>query len=177
MCKLVGMLVIISLLVLSCSPTADNTSNTDMPSNGINNNNTNGQVLPTEGQPPDDITWISPGKVVIGTFYPGARAEYPILIHNGNDVSATFTVTYRYPGNTAEGYAKPTEDVQDWVIIADMTPVIAPKQTEEILITLAMPDDAEVFALQWEFWISVIDTTQTGMVRTELCSRWLVNMR
>ena len=29
----------------------------------------------------------------------------------------------------------------------------------------------------WEFWISVLDLSQTGMVTTEIASRWLVSMR
>ena len=124
-----------------------------------------------------DRTWISPGKVQVGNFYPGARAEWTLLVHNGNDIAASFLVTYRYPDHVAEGYAKPMSEVQGWIIIADPTPVIAPKETKEILIVLAMPEDATVFAPKWEFWISVKDTTQTGMVVTELCSRWLVQMR
>lgn len=132
-------------------------------------------VLPNE--PPEDVTWISPGKIQVGNFYPGARAEWNLTIHNGNDTTATFAVTYRYPDHVGEEYAFPTEEVGDWIIIADTAPVIAPKETREILVILAMPEDAAVFAPGWEFWISVKDTTQTGMVQTELCCRWLVTMR
>ncbi len=138
-------------------------------------NNASSVVLPNE--PPKDVTWISPGKVNIGNFYPGARAEYPLSIHNGNDVATSFSVTYRYPDNVQEGYVKPLEEAQDWVIIADSTPVLMPKETKDILIVLAMPKDAKSPASKWEFWISVIDTTQKGMVRTELCARWCVQMR
>lgn len=207
-------------------------------------------IPPGDKPPPEDMTWISPGKVMVSNFYPGARAEYPLLIHNGNDYTteqklvttekgetlvlvtlsnplfgdysdiqvgssligdrpavltytedtqgiiitgllenheriltvtykyfATFEIKYRYPDHVGEDYVKPPEETQDWVIIADPTPVIAPKETREILIVLAMPEDAAVFAPEWEFWISVRDTTQTGMVQTELCSRWLVCMR
>jgi hypothetical protein len=98
-------------------------------------------------------------------------------VHNGKDSAASFLVAYRYPDSVGEGYVKPAKEVQDWVIIADPTPVIAPKETREILVVLEMPEDAAVFAPKWEFWISVKDTTQTGMVQTELCSRWLVSMR
>ena len=134
-----------------------------------------GVVLP--GEPPADRTWISPGKVNIGNFYPGARAEYPITIHNGADTKTSFSVTYRYPDHVGEGYVKPPLEVQDWVIIADSTPVLMPKETRDILVVLEMPKDSKVFAPKWEFWISVIDTSQVGMVVTELCSRWLVAMR
>lgn len=43
------------------------------------------EVNPQEGEPPIDKTWISPGKVNVGNFYAGARAEWPLLIHNGSD--------------------------------------------------------------------------------------------
>ena len=169
---IIGLLVIGLLVVSGCAtsyaPPVNEPSEPPPASSGTT-------VLP--GEPPIDRTWISPGKVQVGNFYPGARAEWNLLVHNGNDTAASFLVAYRYPDHVADGYAKPTAEVQDWVIIADPTPVIAPKETREILIVLAMPEDAAVFAPKWEFWISVKDTTQKGMVVTELCSRWLVVMR
>lgn len=132
-------------------------------------------VLP--GEPPTDMTWISPGKVNVGNFYPGARAEYPLSIHNGNDTATSFLVSYRYPDHVGEEYVKPPPEAQDWIIIADATPILMPKETRDILVVLAMPKDANSPAPKWEFWISVVDTTQTGMVRTELCARWLIQMR
>ena len=133
--------------------------------------------VPSGDEPPADRTWISPGKVNVANFYPGGRAEYPITIHNGKDTTASFLVSYRYPDHVGEGYVKPTPEAQDWVIIADSTPVLMPKETRDILVVLAIPNGAKVFAPKWEFWISVIDTTQVGTVRAELCSRWLVSMR
>lgn len=175
--------------------------------------------------PPQDMTWISPGKVAVGNFYPGARAEWIIQVHNGNDSAtesrlvttgsgessvtillnspllsndsivevrsslvkdqpkavscnllgntvlvdglvgnsqrtlvvtyrccAPFVVSYRYPDHVGEGYVKPTSVVQDWVIVAETTPILAPQETRDILITLEMPElellnDAEV-----QFW-------------------------
>lgn len=141
----------------------------------VNNGGTT-PILPGK-PPPEDMTWISPGKVKVANFYPGARAEYPLLVHNGNDTTASFTVYYRYPDHVDSDYVKPSEEVQDWVIVADPTPVLMPRETREILIILDMPSNAEVFASNWEFWIGVMDTTQTGMVKTELCCRWLVSMR
>jgi len=76
-----------------------------------------------------------------------------------------------------EEYAIPTSEVQDWVIIADPTPVLEAFETREVLIAVVMPEDAESPAPKWEFWIAVKDVTQTGMVQTELACRWLVSMR
>ena len=130
-------------------------------------------------EPPGDMTWISPGKVQIGNFYPGARAEWPVQIHNGKDVETIFSVKYRQPDYVGEGYAMPPDEAQDWVIIVDSTPVLAPKETKDILTVLAMPKEGEA-PPKWEFWISVMDTGAVkGMtgIHTELCTRWLVNMR
>jgi len=132
-------------------------------------------VLPDE--PPIDKTWISPGKVNIGNFYPGARAEYPITIHNGNDTDTSFAVAYRYPDHVATGYAKSPTEAQDWVIIADLTPILMPFETRDVLVAIELPEDAINLPSKWEFWISVMDTTQIGTVKTELCVRWLVDMR
>ncbi len=134
-----------------------------------------GVILPNE--PPVDRTWISPGKVNIDNYYAGGRAEYPISIHNGKDTTAAFSVSYRFPDRVADGYSIPTPDVQNWIIIADSTPVLAPKETKQVAIVLEMPEKAINPAPKWEFWISVVDTTQAGFVKTELCSRWLVSMR
>jgi len=164
----VGLLLIGLLVVSGCTQPYSPPANTSPSGDG---------TITLPGEPPIDRTWISPGKVQVGNFYPGGRAEWDLLVHNGSDTVASFTVAYRYPDHVAEGYAKPIPEVQDWVIIADPTPIILPKETKAILIVLEMPKDAAVFAPRWEFWISVKDTTQKGMVVTELASRWLVVMR
>jgi len=129
--------------------------------------------------PPElyDKTWISPGKVEVGNFYPGARAEWPLTIHNGNAEPAQFEVKYREPGSVEEGYVKAPSIAQDWVIIADPAPILEGFETREVLIAIVMPEGAESPAPKWEFWIAVKDATQTGTVQTELALRWLVTMR
>jgi len=124
--------------------------------------------------PPDDVTWISPGKVLIGNFYPGARAEWNVTIHNGNEASVGFRVSYCKPARVGAG--RQMVEAQDWVIIADPTPVLQPKETKEILIALDVPKGVRGLPDKWEFWVSAIEQGQ-GMVQTELVSRWLVDMR
>jgi hypothetical protein len=135
---------------------------------------TGGEVSP----PPElyDKTWISPGKVMVGNFYPGARAEYLLSIHNGNDEPTKFSITYREPGSTGEGYVAAPSEAERWVIIADPAPVLAAKETRQVPIAVEMPKAAKA-PPKWEFWIAVKDVTQTSMVQTELICRWLVEMR
>lgn len=128
-----------------------------------------------EGEPPEDMTWISPGVVEVSYFYPGARAEWPIRLHNGNDAPTTFSIKYKVPDRLREGYEMAPEAARNWVIITDPTPLLLPKETREILIVVELPGDAKV-PPKWEFWIAVKDTSQTGFVQTELCSRWLISM-
>jgi hypothetical protein len=181
---LVTLMAMLGLLLGGCISTSSSSdyypptdpSSDNMPSTPTSPpNDTPATVL--DNPPPDDVTWISPGKVNVANFYPGGVAEYPITIHNGNDEPTTFNVRYRFPDHVGEGYVKPSAEVQDWVIIAEMTPVLLPRETRDIMVTLAMPLDAVVFAQKWEFWVAVSNAGQTGMVRTEMATRWIVDMR
>ena len=178
--KLLIVFMVIGLLIVSgCAPAYTPPASTPPASSG---SVTAPSAAPDGGttilpdEPPIDRTWISPGKVQVGNFYPGARAEWNLLVHNGKDTAASFLISYRYPDHVGDGYAKPTTEVQDWIIIADPTPILAPKETREILIVLEMPKDATAPGKLWEFWISVKES-QTTFIQTELCSRWLVSMR
>ena len=137
----------------------------------------NSPITVDDQQPPDNVTWISPGKVIIGNFHKGAKAEYPIAIHNGEDTSIEFLVYYRQANRAADGYIIAPDTMQDRVTIADPTPVLAPKETRNVIVVLEMPDEAEPPSSRWEFWIAVKDNSQNEMIQTELCSRWLVEMR
>ena len=167
--KLVWLLVVAGILLVGCAQPSlppGETPPVEPP------------VVETPEPPPElyDKTWISPGKVMVGNFYPGARAEYPLSIHNGNDEPAEFSVTYRVTDNTAEGYVRAPDETEGWVIIEDPAPVLAAKETRDVLIAVEMPEDAEA-PPKWEFWIAVKDVTQAGMVQTELACRWLVEMK
>jgi len=157
--RLIGLLILLGLLLMGCaqpSPAAE----------------------PLE--PPPELyeqTWISPGKVEVGNFHPGGGAKWPLTIHNGNAEPARFEVRYMEPGSVEEGYVKAPDIVQDWVLIADPTPLLEGFETREVMIAVEMPEDAESPGPNWEFWIAVKDVTQTGMVQTELACRWLVTMR
>ena len=128
-------------------------------------------------KPPEDTTWISPGKVFIEGLFPGARAEWTLSVHNGNDEDAPFLVTYKEPSHVEEGYDLPLAECPDWLVITETTPVLAPKETRDILIALDIPEDATISMDNWELWVSVKDASQEGTVQTQLASRVLVSMQ
>jgi len=209
-------------------------------------------TLPTGYEPPEAQTWLSPGRVQIGNFYPGATAEWNILVHNGENsckieyyigteagetagsvvlpeglvggslssvvslVSnylgdrpssvgynvgkkelaisglapsttrkisivylspepSTFSIYYKEPDSLTEGFSMPPIGAKDWVIVSDPSPVLAPKETREIMVSVVMPQGATA-PNKWEFWIGVAQAS-AGMVQVELCSRWTVEMR
>jgi hypothetical protein len=155
--RLIGLIVVVGLLLAGCAQPSP-------------------LVSPEPPPEQSDNTWISPPKVEVGNFYPGARAECALTIHNGKDEPAKFSVTYREPSSPSEGYAAAPPEAKDWVKIADPAPVLKAKETREVLIAVEMPKGAEA-PPKWEFWIAVKDVTQTGMVQTELACRWLVEMK
>ena len=124
-----------------------------------------------------DVNWISPGKVTIGNLYPGARAEYPITIHNGGDAEASFAVAVREPDYVADGYEPLPEEYHGWITISDSNPVIGPKQSLDVMITVTLPSDISYPGKNVEVWVSVMEQGQEGMIRTELASRWLISTK
>jgi len=179
--KLAIALIVLSLLLAGCAGSKSPVPPMPVPLTPAETApmpETNGTPSPVilHKEPPEDMTWISPGKVNVSNFYAGARAEYEMLVHNGKDEATEFSVTYRIPNQVSKGYVKAPVGAQDWVIIADSTPVIKTRETKEILIVLDMPLETTA-PPKWEFWISVMEKAQPGMIHTELCARWLVDMR
>ena len=136
------------------------------------------QPVPTEqlATPPMNVSWISPGKVEVGDFYAGASAEYPLRVHNGNDVPTLFLVTCRLPDNTATGYVIPQPDAVNWITVTGAETPLQAYETRDVMVSLNMPADGLYPAPKWELWVSVVDSSQEGFVHTELCSRWLITM-
>lgn len=164
--------ILIAVVVISLvggSATTPNGGNSTPAHNTTANGSTN-------NTPPDTSTWISPGKVFIDNYVPGTSVEYELQVHNGNPHEATFTVDYRVPDHVLEGYERPTSEVRDWVRFSEKRPLLKPYETRIVAIRLAMPSTALVPGDKWEFWIGVIDQSQSGNVWTELCQRWLITM-
>jgi hypothetical protein len=128
-------------------------------------------------EPPKTSTWISPGKVNIGNFYKGATAEWFIKVHNGNSVPTEFSLGIKRPNYTTEGFSIPVVTYEDWLVISERNPTLEPYETRSIPVVLKIPTTVKSIPSKWEVWVSVMDESQTGTVRTELCSRWLVTMR
>jgi len=126
--------------------------------------------------PPNDVNWIYPSSLTIAGFTYGATAEYQIQVHNGNPATVTFSITARPADNTITGYSRAPDNVKDWVKISPSSLELAPETTGLVTIDLQMTSEVNL-PKKWEFWISVVDTSQTGMLKMELCERWKINMR
>jgi hypothetical protein len=127
--------------------------------------------------PPNTSNWISPGKFYIEDYEPGSSVELLLQVHNGNPVAANFTVDYRHPDTTLDGYARAPSEARQWVWISHRKVTLDAYQTLDVTIRLGMPSSGNVTAGQWEYWIGVIDQSQTGIVQTESATRVLVTMK
>lgn len=125
--------------------------------------------------------WVSPAVVEIGNYHSGARKEWRIRIHNGRDTKSDYLVSYKVPVETADGYAMPLPEAEFWVMIAERTPMLAPKETRDVLVAFAIPDEentkySKLAGTKWEFWIRVVENPK-AMVNSGYDVRWLVQMR
>lgn len=117
---------------------------------------------------------FSPGKYHIGNLRAGKQADLPITIHNGSDEVCSLAIAYRVPDFVDEGYATPPFGASDWLIVPEANLEVRPQEKRETILTIDIPEGATT-PDKWEFWISVKDTSQTGMVQTEGCLRIFVS--
>jgi hypothetical protein len=165
-----SVLVAIVALLVVLNPLGFGTGNNLTP--GDNSTPANNSTV----EPPS-TTWISPGKVIVGNLSYNEEFKHELQIHNGGNQTAVFSVDYRHPDWVEEGYAKLPSDIRQWVYIKEKKPSIAPGETRNVLISLYVPMGANITGGKFEFWIGVIDQSQTGMMITELAQRWLVTMK
>lgn len=165
-----GIVAIVVVVLVVTNPFGGGANNTEPNGNGGSNGNGD--------RPPNTSNWIHPGKTYIENYEPGSSKEFILEVHNGNAFSANFTVDYRHPDEPLEGYSKAPSDARGWVWISHRRPELDPYETLMVTIRLGMPTSGgNLTASKWEFWLGVIDQSQTGLVQTELASRVLVTMR
>lgn len=122
----------------------------------------------------ENVVWLNPGTVEITNLYSGAKGEYYLQVHNPKTTTSSFSIYRKNPTSVREGFTRLPEQYYDWVIISTPTIDIPAQSISTILITIKMPDKDKVTGKKYETWIGVMDNSQTGMVRTEICSRWMI---
>lgn len=120
---------------------------------------------------------IDPGKVYIDNLYPGAQGEFPITVYNQNDYETTFIVKARTPDYTAEDKGYDALPYLEWVTVTPERVIISASDTGDVLITVAMPEDADYSGKKSEVWISFKEEGAAGMVQIELASRIFISTR
>lgn len=126
-------------------------------------------------QLPPEQTWISPGKYYVEGLHPGASADIPVAVFNGNEEDTTFEITVRQPSSP-----KPPYEPWPWpesVVVSTPEPTLIPGEVKPIAIELSMPEGVEYEEKMAEIWVSVIEQGQEGMVITELVTRVLIETR
>ena len=121
------------------------------------------------------VMWLNPGKVYISNLSQGAQAEWNLRIHNEKETENSFSVYVRAPDYTAQGYEKLPPRFYRWVEIPQSKIVVPPEQIAEALVRVKMGNEDWASQKNYEIWIAVMDESQKGMVRTEICSRWFIS--
>ncbi len=120
---------------------------------------------------------IDPGKVYVDNLYPGAQGEFPITVYNQNDYETIFVVKARTPDYTAEDEGYDALPYLDWVTVSPERVIISASDTGDVIITVAMPEDADYSGRKSEVWISFKEEGAPGMVQIELASRIFISTR
>lgn len=122
-------------------------------------------------------TGIGPGKIRVENYRLGDSFSKSLLVYNGHDVRTSFTIKYRYPDWVGDGFSMPSPETPKWVTIYTDVVTLDPHEGISLPITLLVPRGATVPSDKWEFWIAVIDQSQSGNIVAELAQRWIVTMK
>jgi len=122
-----------------------------------------------------DVTYIVPSEVFVEGIYPGARAEHPFSVHNGEDSEQQFEIRVVDPATNQKGYAPLPRENYDWIVVSSNRPVISSMTTEHITVALVIPEDADSLSDKFEFWMGAAGGK--GFIQIQLCSKWLVTMK
>ena len=120
---------------------------------------------------------IDPGKVYVDNLYPGARGEFPITVYNQNDYETTFVVKARGPDYTAEDEGYDALPYLEWVTVTPSRVTIGASDKDDVLVIVAMPEDADYSGKKSEVWVSFMEEDTEGMVKIEICSRIFISTR
>ena len=145
----------------------------DAPANDVINGHNS---TPANGDEVPEHNAIRDGKIWVDNYVAGTSAEHYIEIYNANGHAAVFTVGFRIADTLQEGYTRAGSAVAEWVAVDDPRPTIPAHSWYLVPVRLGMPSHAIAPADKWEFWIGVIDQSQTGNVQVELCQRWMIDM-
>jgi hypothetical protein len=123
------------------------------------------------------VTWINPGKVNVDGLYPGASGEQKIRIHNPKNTEAVFNIYRKDATRTTEGYTKLPTEYYTWIKISPSTLIVPARSTGEVLVAVTVGISDRPKLKKYETWIGVMDESQEGLVKTEICSRWMMTIR
>jgi len=123
------------------------------------------------------VTWLNPGKVNIDGLYPGASGEYKIKIHNAKTTPVTFSIYNREAATLTEGYAKLPAEFNRWIVVTPSSLTIPAQSIGEVLVSVKIGLRDRATNKKYETWIGVMDESQKGIVKSEICSRWMITTR
>ena len=132
--------------------------------------------------------WVGTNQGLLsgGGYYAGATVEHSLPIYNSFPEDKEVQIFVEPPprqtrviladGSESFDYQVAPPQIKEWVTISDSNPIIPAKGVKEVMVTLKMPQSAEVFAQKWEFRVTVVAVGQ-GTTETAASQRWLINMR
>jgi hypothetical protein len=116
-------------------------------------------------------SYISPAKLEINNAFRGANPEFVLKVKNGTNNAITYSISVRDPDILEEGYSIIP---LSWIILEDKEIVVLARETKEVPIVINIPKHLPSKKLM--FWVSVKGKS-SGMMKMELCSKVMVNIR
>ena len=118
-------------------------------------------------------SYISPAKLEINNAFRGASPEFVLKIRNGTSNTMKYVVSARNPDILEEGYSLIP---LSWVSFEkDKEIVVKAGEIKSFSVVVKIPKKLPSKKLM--FWLGVRDNSSSGMMKVELCSKILLNIR
>lgn len=120
---------------------------------------------------------IVPGKVnvSVNNYYDGVSKSYSLALRNNYPTGRVYYVFYKQPIRVTAGYVTAPIEAENWVSFDKQYVPVQSFGVAGVEVTLTLPKIPNM-PDKWEFWIGMTEATNVGNIKTEVCSKWLVDI-
>jgi len=126
---------------------------------------------------------IAQAAVEFVNVYPGWVGSAPLTVINGHDEDRVLRVTCEQPSRPKNGFEAFPEEYYSWITITGWNGIqdtVAPEvvlaagENHELIIVLAVPEDADYASKKAEVRIRVAEKNPAGLVTIAIESKWYI---
>lgn len=116
-------------------------------------------------------------KIVISALFPGWSDTIPVIVVCGKDRDRSIAISIDSATDPTEGFEALPEEYFSWFSIPNSRVDLTSGESRKVPVTVTIPKDVKCKEKNYEVWILVRDTSQTGLVQIAYYVKWYLSFR